>query len=100
MVFRDPAQHLRVGGSTGIPKPVPSDLLANALRQTKTTLGRLVLVLAAVHAVHVHHELRTILTCDLDLARGPSSSAAASDPVATRAYSRRRTFRGSPGFTD
>ncbi|MGW6414885.1 hypothetical protein [Streptomyces sp. NPDC055055] len=31
--------------------------------------GRLVLALAAVHAVPVH-ELRTILTCDLDLARG------------------------------
>ncbi|WP_251075698.1 hypothetical protein [Streptomyces sp. ISL-12] len=69
VVFRDPAQHLRVGSPTGIPKPVPSDLLANALQQTKTPLGRLVLVLAAVHAVPVH-ELRTILTCDLDLARG------------------------------
>ncbi|KAB2588675.1 hypothetical protein F5983_30895 [Streptomyces arboris] len=69
VVFRDPAQHLRVGSPTGIPKPVPSDLLANALRQTKTPLGRLILVLAAVHAVPVH-ELRTILTCDLDLARG------------------------------
>ncbi len=69
VVFRDPAQHLRVGNPTGIPKPVPSDLLARALQQTKTPLGRLVLVLAAVHAVPVH-ELRTILTCDLDLARG------------------------------
>ncbi|GFH35273.1 hypothetical protein SCWH03_14880 [Streptomyces pacificus] len=69
VVFRDPAQHLRVGNPTGIPKPVPSDLLASALQQTKTPLGRLVLVLAAVHAVPVH-ELRTILTCDLDLARG------------------------------
>ncbi|WP_405192802.1 hypothetical protein [Streptomyces anulatus] len=69
VVFRDPAQHLRVGSPTGIPKPVPSDLLANALQQTKTPLGRLILVLAAVHAVPVH-ELRTILTCDLDLARG------------------------------
>ncbi|MFF9622531.1 hypothetical protein [Streptomyces griseosporeus] len=52
-----------------IPKPVPSDLVACALQQTKTPLGRLVLVLAAVHAVPVH-ELRTILTGDLDLARG------------------------------
>ncbi|MGW0573544.1 hypothetical protein [Streptomyces tauricus] len=69
VAFRDPAQHLRVGSPTGIPKPVPSDLLADALRQTKTPLGCLVLVLAAVHAVPVH-ELRTILTCDLDLARG------------------------------
>ncbi|QHY93561.1 hypothetical protein SSPS47_00255 [Streptomyces sp. S4.7] len=40
------------------------------VRQTKTAaLGRPVLVLAAVHAVPVH-ELRTILTCDLDLACG------------------------------
>lgn len=69
VVFRDPAQHLPVGNPTGIPKPVSSDLLAGALQQTKTPLGRLIIVLAAVHAVPVH-ELRTILTRDLDLARG------------------------------
>ncbi|MFD5935532.1 hypothetical protein [Streptomyces sp. NPDC060333] len=39
------------------------------MQQTKTPLGHLVLVLAAVHAVPLH-ELRTILTGDLDLARG------------------------------
>ncbi|MER7468753.1 hypothetical protein [Streptomyces sp. NPDC097981] len=60
VVFRDPAQHLPVGNPTGIPKPVPSDLLASALQQTKTPLGRLIIVLTAVHAVPVH-ELRTIL---------------------------------------
>ncbi|MFD3750190.1 hypothetical protein ACFWVT_07950 [Streptomyces cyaneofuscatus] len=69
VVFRDPAQHLSVGNPKGIPKPVPSDLLTNALQQTKTPLGRLAIVLAAVHAVP-RHELRTIMTRDLDLARG------------------------------
>ncbi|MBB5938954.1 hypothetical protein [Streptomyces zagrosensis] len=82
VVFRDPAQHFRDGSPTGISKPVPSDLLVNALRQTKTPLGRLVLVLAAAHAVPVH-ELRTILTCDLrpaslHAAPAPSLSAEAS----------------------
>ncbi|MGW0563168.1 hypothetical protein ACWDZ4_21750 [Streptomyces sp. NPDC003016] len=68
VVFRDPAQHLCVGNPKGIPKPVLSDLLATALQQTRTPLGRLAIVLAAVHAVP-RHGLRTVLTRDLDLAR-------------------------------
>ncbi|MFF2752079.1 hypothetical protein ACFVVA_41910 [Kitasatospora sp. NPDC058048] len=69
LVFRDLARHLLVGDLTGIPRPVPSDLLAGLLDQAATPFARLAIALAAIHAVPAS-EIRTALTTDLDLTRG------------------------------
>ncbi|MEU8586509.1 hypothetical protein AB0C59_05795 [Streptomyces sp. NPDC048664] len=69
VVFRDPTRNLPVGDLKGIPKSVPSDLLATLLDRATTPLGRLVVALTAVHALP-GHEMPTLLTCDLDLAHG------------------------------
>ncbi|MFE4974850.1 hypothetical protein ACFRAR_22440 [Kitasatospora sp. NPDC056651] len=69
VIFRDPARNLPVGDLKGIPQSVPSDRLAGLLNQAKTPFGRLVVSLAAIHAVP-GTDIRTILTTDLRLARG------------------------------
>ncbi|MEV7123923.1 hypothetical protein [Kitasatospora griseola] len=69
VVFRDPARHLPVGDLTGVPKSVPGDLLAGVLDHAATPLGRLTVALAAVHAIS-GDDISTILTADVDLARG------------------------------
>ncbi|MFH9426317.1 hypothetical protein [Streptomyces sp. NPDC017529] len=69
IIFRDPTRNLPVGELRGIPKPVASDLLAGLLERTKTPLGRLVVALAAIHALP-GHEIPTLLTIDLSLAHG------------------------------
>ncbi|MCX4460146.1 hypothetical protein OOK58_57220 [Streptomyces sp. NBC_01728] len=69
IIFRDPARHLPVGDLKGIPKSVPSDLLAGLLDHATTPLGRLTVALAAVHAVPGSDILK-VLTADVDLARG------------------------------
>ncbi|MGW2564146.1 hypothetical protein ACWCXB_34015 [Streptomyces sp. NPDC001514] len=69
IVFRDPTRDLVVGGVGGLPKSAPSDVLAGLLAQVKTAFGCLVIALVAVHALP-GHEVRTLLTEDLDLSRG------------------------------
>ncbi|MFI8235003.1 hypothetical protein ACIGDI_40050 [Streptomyces sp. NPDC085900] len=69
VVFRDPARELPVGDLKGIPRSVPSDLLARLLDHARTPVGRLAVALAAVHAVP-GRDMRMILTADVDLARG------------------------------
>ncbi|MFD3622334.1 hypothetical protein ACFWWT_45725 [Streptomyces sp. NPDC058676] len=69
LIFRDLARHLAVGDLTGIPRPVPSDLLPGLLDHAATPLARLTIALAAVHAVPAS-EIRTACTADLNLARG------------------------------
>ncbi|EDY53104.1 conserved hypothetical protein [Streptomyces clavuligerus] len=69
IVFRDPARNLPVGDLKGIPRSVPSDLLAMLLDHARTPIGRLTIALAAVHAVP-GRDMRAILTADVNLARG------------------------------
>lgn len=69
LVFRDPTRNLVVSGIGGLPKSVPSDVLAELLDQVKTAFGRLVIALVTVHALP-GHEVRTLLSEDLDLSRG------------------------------
>ncbi|MEV8341601.1 hypothetical protein [Streptomyces niveus] len=69
LVFRDLVRHLPVGDLTGIPRPVPSDVLARLLDQATTPFARLSIALVAIHAVP-SAEIRTALTADLNLARG------------------------------
>ncbi|MGW0536551.1 hypothetical protein [Streptomyces sp. NPDC003032] len=63
------ARHLTVGDLKGIPRAVPRDRLVGLLDRAKTPLGRLVIALAAVHAVP-GNDIRMILTSNLDIARG------------------------------
>ncbi|MBP8539237.1 hypothetical protein [Streptomyces sp. MK37H] len=65
VVFRDPTRNL--GG--GLPRSVPSEVLAGLLTQVKTAFGCLVIALVAVHALPGHVAC-TLLTEDLDLSRG------------------------------
>ncbi|CAM5521506.1 MULTISPECIES: hypothetical protein [Streptomyces] len=67
VVFRDPARGLVGGCPTGLPTPVPGNLLAGLLDAAKTPFGRFVVVLAAVHALP-SGEIRGLLTADLSLA--------------------------------
>lgn len=69
VIFHDLARHLAVDDLTGIPRPVPSDLLAGLLDLAETPFARLTIALAAVHAVPAA-EIRTARTADLNLARG------------------------------
>ncbi|GAA1323803.1 hypothetical protein GCM10009647_058900 [Streptomyces sanglieri] len=69
VIFRNPARDLPVGAIKGIPKSIPSDLLMGLLDRATTPLGRLVLTLAAVHALP-GKEIRTLHTTGLDLSRG------------------------------
>nr|WP_260616844.1 hypothetical protein [Streptomyces sp. WAC05458] len=69
VVFRDPARNLPVGDLKGMPRSVPSDLLAGLLDHSATPLGRLTVALAAVHAIS-GHDIRAIRTADVNLARG------------------------------
>ncbi|EPH46913.1 hypothetical protein ABT390_33775 [Streptomyces aurantiacus] len=69
IIFRNPAHGLPVGDLKGLPKPIPSDLLMGLLDQARTPLGRLVVALAAIHALP-GYEIRTLHTAGLDLSRG------------------------------
>ncbi|WP_426567312.1 hypothetical protein [Streptomyces canus] len=68
-IFRNPTQDLPVGDIKGIPKSIPSDILMGLLDQTTTPLGRLVVALAAIHALP-GKEIQTLHTTGLDLSRG------------------------------
>lgn len=54
VIFRAPARDLPVGDLKGVPRSVPSDLLAGLLEEAKTPFGRLVIALAAIHALPGH----------------------------------------------
>ncbi|MFF9090959.1 hypothetical protein ACF1BE_32205 [Streptomyces sp. NPDC014991] len=69
VIFRNPARNLPVGDLKGLPKSIPSDLLMGLLDQASTPLGRLIVALAAIHALP-GHEIRTLQTTGLDLSRG------------------------------
>ena len=69
VIFRDPTRQLPVGDLNGVPRSVPSDVLAGLLDQVTIPLGRLVIALAAVHAM-TGNDIRMIMTTDLNLARG------------------------------
>ncbi|MGA5171247.1 MULTISPECIES: hypothetical protein [Streptomyces] len=69
VIFRDPARGLPVGWTAGVPQAVPSDLLAELLDQVKTPFGRLVVALAAAHALP-SRETRRLRIADLSLAHG------------------------------
>ncbi|MFE0759605.1 hypothetical protein [Streptomyces smyrnaeus] len=84
MIFRNPARGLPVGDIEGIPRSTPSELLMGLLDQAPTPLGRLVVALAAVHALPGKEIRTTLHTTGLDLfkghARSPARSAAARPP--------------------
>ncbi|MFI6518170.1 hypothetical protein ACIBF1_21615 [Spirillospora sp. NPDC050679] len=69
VIFCDPTRDLPVGDLTGLPKAVPSDLLAGLLDQATTPLARLVIALVAIHALP-GHQIACLHTVDLDLSRG------------------------------
>ncbi|MFF4934252.1 site-specific integrase [Streptomyces griseofuscus] len=69
LVFRDLARGLPVGDLTGLPRPVPSDVVASLLDHATTAFARLAIALAAVHAIPAS-EIRTALAADLNLSRG------------------------------
>ena len=73
MIFRNPARDLPVGDIKGIPKSIPSDLLMGLLDQATTPLGRLVVALAAVHALP-GKEIRTLQSSASICPAGPSKS--------------------------
>lgn len=70
VIFRSPARDLPVGDIKGIPKSIPSDLLMGLLDRASTPLGRLVVVLAAVHALP-GKEIRTLHHGSRSLPRHP-----------------------------
>lgn len=69
VIFRNPTKTLAVGDLPGLPRSVPSDLLAGLLDYAKTAFGRFVVALVAVHALP-GHEIHTLVNADLDLAAG------------------------------
>jgi hypothetical protein len=69
VIFCDPVRDLPVGDLKGVPRSVPSDIMAGLLEEAKTPLGRLVIALAAVHALP-GHEISALHTANLDLSRG------------------------------
>jgi integrase len=69
LAFHDPARNLVVSDPQRLPKSVPSDVLAGLLRQAATESARLVIALAAVHALP-GQEIRALLDADLDLSAG------------------------------
>ncbi|MEU9945018.1 hypothetical protein [Streptomyces lavendulae] len=69
VIFQNPARDLPVGDLTGLPRSIPSDRLMGLLDQTETPLGRLVVALAAIHALP-GSEIRTLHSSSLDLSRG------------------------------
>ncbi|MFJ9469046.1 hypothetical protein [Streptomyces caniferus] len=96
LLFRDLVRHLPMGDLTGIPRPVPSDVLAGLLDQATAPFARFSIALAAMHAVPVA-EIRTALTADLlvtqETAPDPDYPAVRRitmrPPPATRSSSRR-----------
>lgn len=69
LIFRNPTRGVIVGGVQTLPPALPSDVLAGLLDRSNSTAGRLALALVAVHAL-TGHEIRHLLTADLDLAKG------------------------------
>lgn len=69
VIFRNPARDLPVGDIKGTPKSIPSDVLMGLLDEATTPLGRLVVALAAIHALP-GKEIQTLHTVGLDLSRG------------------------------
>lgn len=69
VIFINPARDLPVGDLQGIPKSVPSDLLASLLDQATTPFGKFVIALVAVHALP-GADIRALRTEWLDLSRG------------------------------
>jgi len=69
IVFQNPARDLVVSDPQRLPQPVPCDVLAGLLQQAATDFARLVIALAAVHALP-GHQIQALLTADLDLSAG------------------------------
>nr|WP_138968746.1 hypothetical protein [Streptomyces sp. YIM 121038] len=69
VIFLNPARDLPVGDIEGLPRSVPSDLLAGLLDQAPTPFGKFVIALVAVHALP-GSDIRALRTEALDLSRG------------------------------
>jgi len=69
IIFQNPARNLVIPDPQRLPQSVPSDVLAGLLQQASTAFGRLVIALAAVHALP-GHEISALLTADADLSAG------------------------------
>jgi hypothetical protein len=69
VIFHDPARTVRLGGRTGVPRPVPTDRIAGLLDTVPTAFGRLCVALVAIHAVRPMM-LPGLLLADLDRAHG------------------------------
>jgi hypothetical protein len=69
IIFQDPTQQLVVHDARRLPESLPADVLSGLLQQATTAYGRLVIALAAIHALH-GHEICGLLTPDVDLAAG------------------------------
>ncbi|MGW0949881.1 hypothetical protein ACWD4O_46185 [Streptomyces sp. NPDC002623] len=69
LVFRDPTRGLVLAEVENLPQPIPTDRLKGLLEHARGAFGRLVLALAAVHALPPQ-EITRLLVADLDLARG------------------------------
>lgn len=69
VIFRDPTHGVVVAAVRTLPESVPSDVLAGLLDHARGAAGRFILALVAVHALP-GHEIRHLLTADLDLAKG------------------------------
>lgn len=69
IIFQDPTRELVVPDVPRLPAPVPSDILAGLLQQVETAYGRLVIALAAIHALQ-GHEICALLAADTDLSAG------------------------------
>ncbi|MFE4023247.1 hypothetical protein ACFXPZ_38625 [Streptomyces sp. NPDC059101] len=69
VIFHDPARSVHLGSKTSVPRLVPSDKIAGILDAVPSAFGKLCVALVAIHAVRPL-TLRTLLTSDLNRARG------------------------------
>lgn len=69
IIFRDPTRGLVLVEVENLPRRIPADRLQGLLEHARGAFGKLVLALAAVHALPPL-EITRLLTADLDLARG------------------------------
>ncbi|MFG3168414.1 hypothetical protein [Streptomyces sp. NPDC048200] len=69
LVFQNPTRGVIVSKNTTLPPSIPSDVLAGLLDQASSAAARLILALAAVHALP-GHDIRHLLTQDLSLSKG------------------------------
>ncbi|WP_301177853.1 hypothetical protein [Actinomadura geliboluensis] len=69
LVFVDPTRGISVTRREALPVLLPADHVAGLLDRTDSAIGRLLVLLVALHAIGVE-ELRHIMLDDLDLARG------------------------------